>query len=631
MELVATTIVNWLAISSMYILVALGFAFLVNILGILNLAHGVIYMMGGYIAYQVAVIWGINVWWALLISTAIVSAFGVILERFCFRPLRDDMNRVIVICIAISVIVQTSVNLAIGISVQKVPTFADGSVNLGITMVSAERVVTFVIGAALLAATLLFINKTRYGQQMMAVGQNRVGAILQGVHIQRAEGLASVIACGLAAVAGCLMAAYLNLNAFMGDYILLKAIVIVILGGLGSIGGVFFSGLVLGALDATVPVFVSGAGSEAITLGLIVLILLFRPQGFFGRELQMEERHGHIVSEASSKAGRITLTKIIGILCAVAFLVLLPLFVHKTYLLHVFILTLIYIIATSSLRLITTSGQMPLAHATFMGIGAYAAAIPAKWLGWPVWVTIPLGGVVAMAIGVFIGYPFARLRALYYAMANLFFGTGILYFIFTFGIWTGSYSGLSGVTPLFLAPKIYYYYFFLGITALCLAVLYRFEFCRIGTNLKAVSQSYSLASSVGINEAGYRVLAVAVGCFFVGIAGAFYAHYNLTISYTSFNLNATLWLFMYVSIGGLNSFLGPIIGTALLIVVPEIFRELKQYVPYISAVILLIVVYGMPDGLVGIPEMIRSRLRRSRAAALDSGVGIEEGTSIGQT
>ncbi len=628
MELAATTVVNWLAISSMYILVALGFAFLVNILGILNLAHGVIYMMGGYIAYQLAVVWGLNVWMALVVSVGIVAAFGVFLERYCFRPLRDDMNRVIVICIAISVILQTSVNLAIGISVQKVPSFADGSVNLGITMVGAERVVTFAIGAVLLAATLFFINKTKYGQQMMAVGQNRVGAVLQGIHVHRISALASVIACGLAAVAGCLMAAYLNLNAFMGDYILLKAIVIVILGGLGSIGGVFFSGLVLGALDATVPVFVSGAGSEAITLGLIVLILLFRPQGFFGRELQMEERHGHIVSHAASRSGRGNLGKIIAVLCVIALLALVPLFVKKTYLLHVFILALIYMIATASLRLITTSGQMPLAHAAFMGIGAYAAAIPAKWLGWPAYITIPLGGIVSTAIGILIGYPFARLRALYYAMVSLFFGTGILYFIFTFGIWTGSYSGLSGVTPLLSASKVYYYYFFLGVTALCLALLYRFEFSRIGTNLKAISQSYLLASSVGINEAGYRVLAVAFGCFFVGIAGAFYAHYNLTISYTSFNLNATLWLFMYVLIGGLNSFVGPILGTALLVVLPEIFRGLKQYVPFISAIILLIVVYLMPDGLVGIPQMIRSLWRRPAETALDSSRSIEDGTSV---
>ena len=590
----------------MYILVALGFAFLFSILGILNLAHGVIYMMGGYIAYQFAVLWGLNVWVALLLSVIVVGAFGLFLEKFCFRPFIGDMNRVVVICIAITVILQTSVNLAIGIYVQKVPAFAEGSLKLGIIMVSVERIVTFAIGGALLAATMWFINRTKPGQQMLAIGQNRVGAILQGIPVNRISAIACVIACSLAAVAGCLMAAYLNLNAFMGEYILLKAIIIVILGGLGSIGGVFFSGLVLGAIDATVPVFISGAASEAISLGIIVVILLFRPQGFFGREVVEEEKHVQIDSQMISATGRKRLVKgaiSVGLIIIVA---LLPLFITKVYLLHVFILTLIYIIAAASLRLITTSGQFPLAHAAFMGIGAYAAAIPSKWFGWPVWLTIPLGGLVAMGIGIMIGYPFARLRALYYAMVSLFFGTGILYFIFTFGIWTGSYSGLSGIPPILPGSKIIYYYFFLVVTSLCLFALYRFESCRIGTSLKAVDQSYMLASSVGINEAWYRVLALAVGCFFAGIAGAFYAHYNLTISYTSFNLNSTLWLFMYVLIGGINSFAGPIIGTALLIIVPELFRELKQFVPYISAVILLIVVYAMPQGLAGIPQLIKS-------------------------
>jgi len=605
MELVITTLINWLAISSMYILVALGFAFLFSILGILNLAHGVVYMLGGYIAYQFAVLWGFNVWLAMLLSVVVVGAFGLFLEKFCFRPFIGDMNRVVVICIAITVILQTSVNLAIGIYVQKVPAFAEGSLKLGMIMVSAERIVTFAIGGALLAVTMWFINKTKPGQQMLAIGQNRVGAVLQGIPVNRVSAIACVIACSLAAVAGCMMAAYLNLNAFMGDYILLKAIIIVILGGLGSIGGVFFSGLVLGAIDATVPVFISGAASEAISLGIIVVILLFRPQGFFGREVVEEEKHAQIDSPMISATGRKRLVKFAVSLGLIIIVALLPLFVRKVYLLHVFILALIYIIAAASLRLITTSGQFPLAHAAYMGIGAYAAAIPSKWFGWPVWLTVPLGGFVSMGIGILIGYPFARLRALYYAMVSLFFGSGVLYFIFTFGIWTGSYSGLSGIPPILSGSKVIYYYFFLIVTSLCLLALYRFEFCRIGTSLKAVAQSYMLASSVGINEARYRILALAVGCFFAGIAGAFYAHYNLTISYTSFNLNSTLWLFMYVLIGGINSFAGPIIGTVLLVVVPELFRVLKQFAPYISAIILLIVVYAMPEGLVSLPKLIR--------------------------
>ena len=124
--------------------------------------------------------------------------------------------------------------------------------------------------------------------------------------------------------------------------------------------------------------------------------------------------------------------------------------------------------------------------------------------------------------------------------------------------------------------------------------------------LKAIDQSYLVASSVGINEARYRVLVLAVGCFFVGLAGAVYGHYVRALSYTSFDMLATLWLFMYALIGGIGSFAGPIIGTAFLIIIPEFARDLKMYTPYVAAALLLIVVYVIPQGLVGLPEVIRS-------------------------
>jgi branched-chain amino acid transport system permease protein len=304
----------------------------------------------------------------------------------------------------------------------------------------------------------------------------------------------------------------------------------------------------------------------------------------------------------------------------VIILSLFPLFVKSPYWVHIFIIAFVYIIATVSLRVITISGQFPLAHAAFMGIGAYTSAVVAKELGWSPWLTIPLGGLVAMGIGVLIGYPFARLRALYYAMVSLFFGVGLLQVFTVFQKWTGGYSGLMAIPRLFptATSKLPYYYFFLGLISISLLALYRFEFCRIGTSLKAIAQSYLVASSVGINEARHKVLALAVGCFFVGLAGAAYAHYNLTLSYTSFDMLATLWLFMYALIGGIGSFAGPIIGTAVLFLIPEVFRELKEFLPYLSAAILFIVVFAMPQGLVGLPQLVGSwfvKLRKRVAHA----------------
>lgn len=296
-------------------------------------------------------------------------------------------------------------------------------------------------------------------------------------------------------------------------------------------------------------------------------------------------------------------------------LALIPVFYDSPYLLHVLCQTFLSIIAAVSFRTIIMSGQFPLGHAAFMAIGAYSSGMIAKWLGWSPWVAIPLGTLIATATGILIGYPFSRLRAVYYAMVSLFFGIGIVQVIHALGMWTGGYSGLTGIPALMGYDKMPYYYIFLIVTTLSLAVLYRFENCRVGTTWKAIAQSHMIASSVGVNEAFYRVYALAVGCFFAGLAGALYAHYNLTIGTASFNFGATMMFLMYAVVGGMFSFAGPIIGTALLVIVPEMVRELRQYVPYISAIILIVVVYAMPRGLVGLPQIIRKLFTRRASHA----------------
>jgi branched-chain amino acid transport system permease protein len=305
-----------------------------------------------------------------------------------------------------------------------------------------------------------------------------------------------------------------------------------------------------------------------------------------------------------------------ALLGLIAILCLLPLWIRSQFLLHIIIIAFIYTVATASLRTITISGQFPLAHAAFMGIGAYTSAVVSKEFGLSPWLTIPFGGVVSMGVGVFIGFPFARLRALYYAMVSLFFGIGVLQVFFVLNVYTLAYRGLTGIPALIPgASKVHYYYALMAFTLLCLLALYRFEFSRIGTTLKAIAQSHQVASSVGISEEKYKVLVLAVGCFFVGLAGGVYAHYNRTLSYPSFDMTATLWMFMYVLIGGIGSFAGPVIGTAILMILPEFFRELKAFLPYVTAAILFIVVFAMPQGLIGLPLLLRMRKKEKPFAS----------------
>lgn len=268
----------------MYILVALGFAFLFNMLGLLNLAHGAIYMIGAYIAFMLIAGLGLPFWSAMLLSTLVVALLGVFLERVCFRPFLKDFNRSVMICVALTVLFQTTVNIMAGAKTLALPPIVVGVFHFGPVSLSHERIITFFIGAGLLLAFVLFVNKTKWGQQMQAIAQNTEGASLQGISVHRISAMASALGCGLAALAGCLMGAFLGIGPFMGDQMLVKALMLVILAGVGSVGGIFLAGLLLGTLNSVLPLMMNGAASEAAAVAVVIVLLLIKPKGFFGHE-----------------------------------------------------------------------------------------------------------------------------------------------------------------------------------------------------------------------------------------------------------------------------------------------------------------------------------------------------------
>jgi len=296
--------------------------------------------------------------------------------------------------------------------------------------------------------------------------------------------------------------------------------------------------------------------------------------------------------------------------CIAILLAVVPTVIESPYTFHLFILTFIYVTATASLRALAISGQVSMGHAAFMSIGAYASALLARHGGFSPWLTMPVGALAAMIVAVLVGFPFSRVRAIYFSMVSLFFGIGVLSIYSIFGNYTGHINGLIGIPPLFVGGRMPYYYFFLTLMVACLAVLWRFEYSRIGMCLRAISQSHVVAASVGIDEVKFRVLALGVSCFVVGLVGAGYAHYSMVISYSTFDLSASINLLVYMLIGGISSFAGPVIGATVLFVVPEVFRDLKEYTPYLYAGILLVVVFVMPEGLVGIPDRLRFLLKK---------------------
>jgi branched-chain amino acid transport system permease protein len=285
METAATLIINGLVTSAMYILVALGFALLLSIMGVFNFAHGAIYMIGAYVTYGFSVELGINQWLALLLSIIFIGIFGLFLERFCFRPFVGNINGVVMMAIAIILILETTINITLGGTVRALPSFVSGVFKTQFFSVSADRLITLLIGGILLVVMTLFIQKSKIGQQMMAIAQDSTGAELQGININRTSAIATMIACSLAALSGSLMGALFSVNPFMGDNVLLKAIQVVVLSGIGSMNGILIAGLIVGFVDATLPVFTNSGVAQAVGFVIIIVILLLRPKGLFGHEL----------------------------------------------------------------------------------------------------------------------------------------------------------------------------------------------------------------------------------------------------------------------------------------------------------------------------------------------------------
>ena len=285
-------------------------------------------------------------------------------------------------------------------------------------------------------------------------------------------------------------------------------------------------------------------------------------------------------------------------------LLLLPLLGLSVFYVHILIGVFIFIIMTSSLRLINLSGQGSLGHAGLMSIGAYFSAVLAKQLCWSPCITILLGIFATLLVTFIFAIPFTRLRGIYFTMVSLFFAIGITAVNSVFTDLTGGYAGLSSIPPLLGLSKTPYYYLFLFLMIISLLIIYRLEFSRIGLTWKAVAQSHLVASSIGINETWQRIICLTTGGLFAGIAGSFYAHYYLVLSQETFGFFTSIYIFIYMMVGGVNFFAGPIVGTAVLLIIPELFRELREYVPFLFAAILLFVLFLMPEGLAGLPRQI---------------------------
>jgi branched-chain amino acid transport system permease protein len=288
------------------------------------------------------------------------------------------------------------------------------------------------------------------------------------------------------------------------------------------------------------------------------------------------------------------------------------------YYIHVFALVLINIILAASLRPSLNCGQLNIGHSAFMCVGAYTSALLAKHYALPFELTLLAGALLATVVGLIVGYPSLRLRGVYFAMVTVAFVEVIRLIAAIWVPLTRGNSGLSGIPKpnllgITLVSKSSQYYLAVGLTALALFILWRLERSRLGLTWRSIGLADNLAQSLGVNVAAHKLLAFAVGCFFAGVAGAFYAHFIRFLFPPEFGFLVATNILVYNFVGGRGHFVGPIVGATFLSLLSEPFRGSAYETIFFSIAMLLTILF-LPGGLITLPGKL-AQLKSWRAAA----------------
>ena len=269
--------------SAIYAMLAVGFTLIFGVARVLNLAHGSFYALGAYGTYVGTGILGLPLWQATVLAIAFVALFGVIVEKVLIRPLRYSQLGVLMITLAVSLVVEQALFLIFGSEYRNVPAFIDAKVSIGGVDVAGQRLLTLLIAVVSIGALYLFIQRTRLGSAILAISQDAEAAKYMGIPSDRIFSLVMAISASLAALAGVLAGPFLSVQPSMHLLPIVKAFAIVIVGGLGSIPGSILAALMLGYAETLVAYLVSTSWTEIVSVLATLLMLVFRPAGFFGR------------------------------------------------------------------------------------------------------------------------------------------------------------------------------------------------------------------------------------------------------------------------------------------------------------------------------------------------------------
>lgn len=287
-----TYLINGISLGSVYAIIALGYTMVYGIAKMLNFAHGDIIMVGAFTVFTIVTTLGLPPIVGIIVAVVVCTLLGLTIEKIAYKPLRNAASplAVLITAIGVSYLLQNLALLIFGAntkSFSSVVSFsgiklADGAINI-----TGEAIVTILSCIIIMIALTLFVNKTKAGRAMLAVSEDKGAAQLMGINVNRTIALTFAIGSALAAIAGVLLcSAYPSLTPYTGAMPGIKAFVAAVFGGIGSIPGAMIGGILLGIIEIFGKAYISSQMADAIVFGVLIIVLLVKPTGILGKNIQ---------------------------------------------------------------------------------------------------------------------------------------------------------------------------------------------------------------------------------------------------------------------------------------------------------------------------------------------------------
>ena len=628
LSLLLSQLFNGLQTGSIYALVALGYSMVYGIILLLNFAHGDIIMVGAYAAFYAMTTFHMHPIVSVVIAVITSTLLGVVIEKVAYTPLRKAPRlSLLITAIGISFLLENGAQLLFGSDTKSMDPIVPGNISLGSVTISNAALLTILVTIVAMAALTLIVQKTKLGKAMRAVSEDMGAAQLMGISLNRTISFTFAIGSALAGIGSVLyLCAYQQASPTMGSMLGLKAFVAAVLGGIGSIPN-----------DRRLRHRSSrGAGLRGRPVRVERRRCVRHPDR---RAARQADRHSRPSADGKSvREGSRTMKKnrsairipmplryVINLILIVAVWFVLNSLIQSgvitNYWSGILITVGINIILATSLNVATGYlGQLPLGHAGFMAVGAYAGGIFMKAM--PVQELLKAGNtgaaipyillallisaIVAGIFGIIIGIPALRLHGDYLAIITLGFGEIIRVILTNIDsvIGTDFTYGAAGLKRI---PKYSSFTLVFICVVVCCYIIHTVMKSRHGRAILSIREDEIASESVGVQTTYYKTFAFVLSAMMAGIAGCLYAGYLGSLYPSTFKFMKSIEILVMVVLGGMGSMLGSILSATVLTILPELLRSFSDYRMVVYSLALVVMMIFRPKGLLGSYDFSLSR------------------------